>query len=457
MPKRNSCAILVAAALFFGPSGTAPAGAASPLRYRIHVGAETADVALELPEGAVRLVAGDDGAGAGMEGVTASQGRAVPEGGAFRLSGVGAWATVRYRVSLERAAATSFGGRFADGVVLPADALLLRPARLGDGGAEITLSCAPGLFVSVPWTRAGARFVLDRDALVEGGWVAVGRHEPAVRSVAKARLEIAVLGGGARTERLVRWVEEAARTVATVSGGAFPTPRAQVIVAALPGRDRPVFGECQRAGGPSVILLVGQASDDATLDEDWMAPHELFHAGVPRIYPRTPWLAEGLATYFAAVARARAGKIDRPKLWRMLLSGARDADGEGSLGAASATLGRHHDYDRVYWGGAAIALLMDVALRRAGVGGGLAARLSVLRGATHGAMDVVTPGRALSVLDGGLRVLAPIVERNVAGGVSPRVTLDALWPALGVSAEGDAVRLDDRAPLAPLRRAIDSP
>ncbi len=454
MRERNTCAILVATGLFFGPLGT---GEAAPLRYLVHVGLEAADVELLLPEGAVRLAAGDDGAEAGISGLTPSRGRAVSEDGGFRLSGVGPGSTVRYRVALERAASTSFGGRLDDGVALPADALLLRPARLGDDGAEVTLTTAPGVFVSVPWVRAGARHVLDRDALVEGGWIAVGKRPPTLRTVAGARLEIAVLGAGPDADRFVRWVEEAARTVATVSGGAFPTRRAQVVVAALPGRERPVFGECQRAGGPSVILLVGRESTDATLAEDWMAPHELFHTGVPRIHPRTPWLAEGLATYFAAVARARAGKIDRARLWRMLLAGARDADGDGSLGTASATLGRHHDYDRVYWGGASVALLMDLALRRAGVSGGLPARLEALRRATHDAMDVVTPERALRALDGGLGVLGPLVERHVAGAVSPRVALDALWRPLGVSGDGDGARLDDRAPLAPLRRAIDSP
>ena len=452
MRRRNTCALLVSAGLFFGSQGT---GGAAPLRYRVSVGLEAAEVELLLPGGAARLAAGDDGAAAGITGVTPSRGRAVPEDGGFRLAGVGPGSTVRYRVSLARAAGTSFGSRQGDGVALPADALLLRPARLGDDGAEVTFSTAPGVFVSVPWIRAGDHHVLDRDALVEGGWVAVGKRPPVVRTVAGARLEIAVLGAAASADRFVRWVEEAARTVATVSGGAFPTKRAQVVVAALPGRERPVFGECQRAGGPSVILLVGRESTDATLGEDWMAPHELFHAGVPRIHPRTPWLAEGLATYFSAVARARAGKIDRTRLWRMLLAGARDADGDGSLGAASASLGRHHDYDRVYWGGAAVALLMDLSLRRAGVRGGLPARLEALRRATHDAMDVVTPEHALRILDGGLGVLGPILELHVAGAVSPRVALDTLWRPLGVSADGDGARLDDRAPLAPLRRAID--
>ncbi len=454
VPERNTCAIFVLAALFFGPSDTCRASVPL-LRYRVHVGAELAEVELVLPSGARRLVPGDDGAGLGIHAVTPSQGRAVPDDGGFLLSGVGRGATVRYRVSLERAAATSFGGRLDDGVILPADALLLRPARLAEDGAEVTITSAAGVFVSAPWLRSGDHFVLDHDALVEGGWIAVGGRPPVLRTTGKTRLEIAVVGAGARAERLVRWVEEAARAVATVSGGAFPTARAQVVVAALPGQKRPVFGECQRAGGPSVLLLVGRDTDDATLAEDWMAPHELFHVGVPRIYPRTPWLAEGLATYFAAVARARAGKIDRPRLWHMLMAGAKDADGDGSLGEASATLGRHHDYDRVYWGGASVALLIDLALRRAGVHGGLPARLTALRRATHDAMDVVTAERVLAALDGGTGVLGPIVARYVAGRVSPRVALDALWPALGVLDDGERARLDDRAPLAPLRRAID--
>jgi predicted metalloprotease with PDZ domain len=86
-----------------------------------------------------------------------------------------------------------------------------------------------------------------------------------------------------------------------------------------------------------------------------------------------PWLYEGLAAYHQEVLRARTGLLPEADAWRGLHQGferGRMGTRPGTdLGAASSDMLRRRSFMRVYWSGAAIALLADLELRRAGGGG----------------------------------------------------------------------------------------
>src|SRR5207244_449476 len=83
------------------------------------------------------------------------------------------------------------------------------------------------------------------------------------------------------------------------------------------------------------------------------------------------WLSEGFATYYQAVLRARAGFFSARYAWQKMHEGferGRRQTSSRSLAETSARMGREYQYMRVYWSGAAIALLADVALRKSSGG-----------------------------------------------------------------------------------------
>jgi predicted metalloprotease with PDZ domain len=102
-----------------------------------------------------------------------------------------------------------------------------------------------------------------------------------------------------------------------------------------------------------------------------MAVHELSHLMHPYLGDRGAWLAEGLATYYQNVLRARAGLLTPAQAWDRLYEGfqrgAKDG-GDDALEDIARNMHRTHAYQRVYWAGAAYWLTVDRDLRRASGG-----------------------------------------------------------------------------------------
>jgi predicted metalloprotease with PDZ domain len=93
----------------------------------------------------------------------------------------------------------------------------------------------------------------------------------------------------------------------------------------------------------------------------------LFH---PYLGDRGSWLAEGLATYYQNVLRARAGLLTPADAWEQIDAGF--ARGRGATRAGDDTLERaaagvegHPNFMRIYWSGTAYWLEADLELRRA--------------------------------------------------------------------------------------------
>jgi hypothetical protein len=256
----------------------------------------------------------------------------------------------------------------------------------------------------------------------------------------------------ARAEMLQRWVAEAARTELSVAGR-FPLANARVKVKEIDSDDpSPVpWGQTEREDGVSVLLLV---RDDATFDElraDWTAVHELSHLFHPYLGKHGRWLAEGLASYYQNVLRARAGLISEQQAWEKLDAGfgrgrhARSGVRLDELGMRGGTM-------RIYWAGAAYWLEADLALR--------------VRGSS---LDAVLGEYARCCLDGTAAVapdafvasLDHIAQGNVFGDLYRRYavalefpTLDAAYRQLGITATDQGVRLSSQHDPLALRQAI---
>ena len=315
-----------------------------------------------------------------------------------------------------------------------------------------------GVIAALPWSGSGADFEIPETAFA---WKSGGAFmHSALQPLAAdgAELELGELGGGfaGHDEDVREWLVQGARTSSLLLGH-FPVPRALVI--AVPGdRKGPSFGMALRGGGPAVVILLDRHADAASLRSDWTSTHEFLHLGVPRLPPEDAWLFEGLATYYTEVTRARAGIISSAEAYQHLLDGfARGRSGAGThtLRDASREMRAQHAFFRVYWSGAALAFLTDIASRRAG-SGTLDAALRSFAQCCAGAEDDWTAERVLARLDASLG--APRFADQARTWLDRKEfpALDATLRALGVAsaagAQGEA--LLSPAPEARIRDAI---
>jgi hypothetical protein len=410
--------------------------------------------------------------------------RPAQHGRAFLL-GCEATCTVRYSFGLRAAAelthdAVSVATRGADDVVAPASTWLLRPEP-ADARAKVTLhvstdsatsTAAPLRFAS-PFPKdaaTGDHLLVARD-LSAAGYTLFGRFTERRVAATGGHLDVAILGGARAADdaAIERWVSATARALDTVYGR-FPVERVLVVVVPVPG-DEVTFGRTVPAGGPSIIVLVGQQMREDDLRDDWVLAHELFHLGVPSM-PAGAWLDEGLATYYEPVLRTRAGLRSEMATWAELHASLP----EGAATTAQPSLATAGDHDRVYYGGAAFALAADVEIRRR-TGGARSLDDGLRRALAEGgkATEVWPVADFIAALDRGTgvpvaRELFERVSAPRAACVAPapgklvdlarcapddRAAIAGLLDALGVRrAEYGGLVLDDAAPLSEIRRTI---
>lgn len=336
-------------------------------------------------DGAVELRAGARGAGRWIERLellrsdgSARRSLPVPDSGQPIRVPHGHCAS--WRSNLERTEALGRWQRArypAPDQVLASPALWLwLPALTGPDEAHLRLLLAPGHSASVPWHRMeDGRYRITPTA---GGWspvVAVGRLEQQVRQIGGARLTFSVLAGSPAPDatRLIDWMADTAAH-ATLLYGRFPVPEAQVIAQPIHGEraDRPrarepvPFARVLREGGNAVQFFVDQTWSDADYRDDWTATHEFAHLLLPFVTLDGAWITEGFASYYQNVLRARAGWLTEAEAWQALRAGF-ERGGRRSYGRSleqSMRVGGRNRTQRMYWSGAAIALLADLELRR---------------------------------------------------------------------------------------------
>lgn len=257
----------------------------------------------------------------------------------------------------------------------------------------------------------------------------------------------------ARARMLRQWLTETARATLTAYGR-FPLQDATVRVSETDrGGSSPVpWGQTLRRRQVAVLLYV---RPDAGLDElraDWTAVHELSHLFHPYLGDEGRWLAEGLASYYQNVLRARGGLLDAAEAWRRLDAGFGRGRREHSGMRLDALSASRHGTMRVYWAGAAYWLELDLALRARGSSlDAVLARYAdcCLRGTSE-----VAPADFVAQLDriAGGDAFTRTFRRYAASREFP--SLAAAYARLGLSGSGRDLRFSDRADARRLRAAV---
>jgi len=168
---------------------------------------------------------------------------------------------------------------------------------------------------------------------------------------------------------IVGWIESAASNVSRVYGR-FPNPDAKVIVTPSASRrwgdDSAVyFGRVTRFDGEKVELFVNPERPMDEFYSDWTATHEFSHLMLPLLNQKYRWITEGFATYYQNVLMARGGHYTNEFAWQRLTEGfERGRNSRPDLSPNEATTTRARDATmKIYWSGAALALIADVDLR----------------------------------------------------------------------------------------------
>ncbi len=362
---------------------------------------------------------------------------------------------------------TTFVGR---DLVTRGGLFLLHPARWPlEARVRIQLELPPGTHAAVGWPRdvlasnAAGRtvYTLPRHAMPLHARVAFGRFAPRRIPVPGGDVIAYSLDAPRRAtdEGIDRWLATAMGAVTQLYGKP-PAPRTHVIVQPLvPGRGRPVvFGRATLSGGPVVHAMLSGTTTDAAMPGEWITIHELLHLGMPVTTLADRWFGEGFVSYYQEIVRARAGIQTPQQAWQtmhMWFERGKRSGGRRSLADESRLMTHQYAYHRVYWGGAALALQIDLAIREAT--GGRQSLDDVMRYflAQHvDAARVVDARELMRRADAflGRAVCVPHAERALRSRAFP--SLDAAYARLGLEVRGGQVTLRADAPAASHRDAI---
>lgn len=321
-----------------------------------------------------------------------------------------------YRADLDAIAAThrrDVGWRLGDDLVTAPQLWLLRPNVQGDADARVRVFMPPGWTISVPWLQAtsppraavgkvaqssklsveqsvpspatakinqhpSARapaqdtsrwFVIANTPSDWSATVAFGHFTEERIELPGGTLRLSILYGAdaGQQEKLRTWLRQVSRAILTAYGS-LPVADVQVLMIPASTHSRAViFGQHTRGEGNALHLLINPTRPLSEFMHDWIAVHELSHLMHPYLGDSGSWLAEGLATYFQNVLRARAGLISVQQAWEELADGftrGQRMTGTDTLVGAARNMHQSHAYARIYWAGAAYWLTVDSDLRR---------------------------------------------------------------------------------------------
>jgi hypothetical protein len=248
---------------------------------------------------------------------------------------------------------------------------------------------------------------------------------------------------------ILEWLRRSAEIVSRYYGR---FPAASVTVRLVPQEGGGVHGGKTFANPHAYIRVsLGREVTPAQLLNDWVLVHEMTHLALPDTGEQHAWLSEGIATYVEGVARVQAGNRTETDVWsEEMRAMPRGLPQPGDRG-----LDHTHTWGRTCWGGALFCLLADVDIRRRtqlrfGLQDALRAVLRESGGlATDWPIERVLHSGDAAV---GTRTLEELYAQMKDRPYAP--DLVTLWRQLGVEPDGDGVRLDEQAPLAPVRRAI---
>lgn len=444
------------------------------LDYRVILDASLADVQVEVCFRGTHvdaLVPGASEAAAYLRNATVvgehGERPVRAESGRIPLDDVRPDECLRYHIDL-RAAAADYGGFFArrigDTMLAESGLWLWRPRSTPERlDIHVRFELPPGVRVSVPWPRQGDVYHPHPSVFGFVAYTAFGRFDVEEARVAGGRLQWVHLGElpPSLGPRIRPWIEAQARAAALLAGK-LPRPLVQVLVVPAAPASRPVrFGITGRGGGASVALSVSSNAGREALMSDWVAVHELVHLYMPYLEREDAWLSEGVATYYQEILRARAGLLSEAQAWANIRAGfrrGREAGTGRTLREESHDMFETRAFERVYWAGAALALMADVQLRTR------AARPSSLDAVVADFSECCTPAlkpyparEAIETMDrlANGSIFETLAARHLDRSAFPDV--DALLRKLGVTLQHGRVRFDETAVWAETRRAITKP
>ena len=305
--------------------------------------------------------------------------RPKQQGTRIKLDGLAPSSCVDYAVALADGAPRRFRGpitRRGQDLLLSPNSWLWYPGQSpSDAVTELIFELPPDLAISAPWprqVRSGQRAIY-RFGPRPHDWdsrMALGRFDVVEIAAPGATVELAILDASppADYEALERWIRSGVQALTTLYGR-FPVTSAQILVVPTgPGREPVPWGQVMRGGGDAVHLYVDQTRPLDEFLDDWTLVHELSHLLHPRLHGRDAWISEGLASYYQNVLRARAGLLSPAQAWERLHAGfqrgIRGTPQDQTLAEVTEHMMRDRRFMRVYWSGAAVALLADLELRR---------------------------------------------------------------------------------------------
>ena len=372
-----------------------------------------------------------------------------------------------YRVDLRAAALATRAHRYrrrSSAVLLPAGTWLWLPTEQSRFDAiELRFELPTGMAISAPWelVQRSQNRTVYRIGQTPNEWsvlVAIGRFQLESIEVPGAMLRLAVLDGRppADMDNVRAWIRHGALSV-TKLYGRFPIPSPQVMVIPIGAKSESVpWGQVLRGGSPAAQLYIDQTRPLREFIVDWTLVHELCHMVLPYVGHAEPWLYEGIATYYQNVLQARAGTLSERRAWQKLHEGfergLHDTNQELTLADASESMHRTGAYMRVYWSGAAIALLADLTLRRRGQS--LDGALSKLQRCCLPSNRKWTARELMDTLDKltDSRVFSDLYAQHTQAVTFPDLT--EAYLQLGLQVNDDTLHFDDTAPSAHIRIAI---
>jgi hypothetical protein len=375
-----------------------------------------------------------------------------------------------YRIDLNAIGAaqnTDVGFRLGDDRVSAPQLLLLRPDTQGDADATATVTLPDSWDFSAPWhetSRDGKSIHFDIPN-TPSNWsanVAFGHFTEERMTLPGGLLRVSILNGADDVQRkkLHDWLSRVTRAILSAYGR-LPIPDVQVLVFPRTSHGRAVgFGQSIRGEGNALELLVDASRPESEFDSDWVAVHELSHLMHPYLGDSGSWLAEGLATYYQNVLRARAGLLTPAQAWDRLREGFSDqrSDYATSLTESARGMGESHDFRRVYWSGAAFWLTADRDLRRDS-GGKLTLDMALSRfhDCCLPAYRRWEPDAFVAKLDAltGTKTVSTHYREFAAMRTFP--DWKKVYEDLGIHDAGEHLQLDPDAPHAALRDAIMAP
>lgn len=373
---------------------------------------------------------------------------------------------INYSVDLSKAAGIdeNYDGLSEGNAIISPSLWLWRPELNSRTEIRARFRLPHDMKVSVPWQpldretnayRIGASPESSNAPVMFGNFEYRDVEIPgATLRVGLARRDIEV-----DADTIFDWVGASASDVA-LAYGRFPNPSPQVIVIPVDethGDSAVPFGRVIRDGGETVQLFVAPNRPIGDYLGDWTATHEFSHLMLPYLNKRHRWISEGFAQYYQNVLLARAGAYDEQYAWQKIVAGFE----RGRLSRPELSPNEAAEGDvrtglmKVYWSGAAIALMADVQLReRSGGDESLDTVLGKLQDCCLPANSMWSGTDLFGQLDAliGEPVFMPLYRRyaNTAGFPDTSELIERL----GIEANDGVVRIRRSSDLAKIRIEI---